>query len=67
VPEEPVFNPKLNLSFAAWRANKKDAALGDELKLELEIRPRSGAWPRMTAKRVIHPALALKARAQHGL
>ena len=53
VPEEPVFNPKLNLSLAAAREIKKDAALGDELKLELEIPAAFGRMAAMTAKQVI--------------
>jgi transcription termination/antitermination protein NusA len=53
VAEEPVYNPKLNLSLAQAREIKKDAALGDELKLELEIPSAFGRMAAMTAKQVI--------------
>ena len=53
VPEEPVFNPKLNLSLTAAREIKKDAAIGEELKLELEIPAAFGRMAAMTAKQVI--------------
>ena len=53
VPEEPVFNPKLNLSLTQAREIKKDAAIGDELKLELEIPAAFGRMAAMTAKQVI--------------
>ena len=51
--EEPVFNPKLNLSLTQAREIKKDAAIGDELKLELEIPAAFGRMAAMTAKQVI--------------
>jgi len=53
VPEEPVFNPKLNLSLTQAREIKKDAELGEELKLELEIPAAFGRMAAMTAKQVI--------------
>ncbi len=53
VVEEPVFNPKLNLSLSQAREIKKDAAVGDELKLELEIPAAFGRMAAMTAKQVI--------------
>ena len=53
VPEEPVFNPKLNLSLTQAREIKKDAVIGDELKLELEIPAAFGRMAAMTAKQVI--------------
>jgi transcription termination/antitermination protein NusA len=53
VPEEPVYNPKLNLSLSQAREIKKDAAIGDEIKLELEIPSAFGRMAAMTAKQVI--------------
>jgi N utilization substance protein A len=53
VPEEPVYNPKLNLSLSQAREIKKDAALGEEIKLELEIPAAFGRMAAMTAKQVI--------------
>jgi N utilization substance protein A len=53
VPEEPVYNPKLNLSLSQAREIKKDAELGEELKLELEIPSAFGRMAAMTAKQVI--------------
>jgi len=53
VPEEPVFNPKLNLSLTQAREIKKDAEIGEELKLELEIPAAFGRMAAMTAKQVI--------------
>jgi len=53
VPEEPVFNPKLNLSLSQAREIKKDAELAEELKLELEIPAAFGRMAAMTAKQVI--------------
>jgi N utilization substance protein A len=53
VAEEPVYNPKLNLSLAQARAIKKDAELGEEIKLELEIPSAFGRMAAMTAKQVI--------------
>jgi transcription termination/antitermination protein NusA len=53
LPEEPVYNPKLNLSLGQAREFKKDAAVGDELKLELEIPAAFGRMAAMTAKQVI--------------
>jgi len=53
LPEEPVYNPKLNLSVSQAREVKKDAAIGDELKLELEIPAAFGRMAAMTAKQVI--------------
>ena len=53
VVEEPVFNPKLNLSLAQAREIKKDAELNEELKLELEIPAAFGRMAAMTAKQVI--------------
>lgn len=53
VPEEPTFNPKLNLSLGQAREIKKDAELGEELKLELEIPSAFGRMAAMTAKQVI--------------
>ncbi len=52
-PEEPVYNPKLNLSLSQAREIKKDSVLGDELKLELEIPAAFGRMAAMTAKQVI--------------
>ena len=53
IPEEPVYNPKLNLSVSQAKEVKKDAAIGDELKLELEIPAAFGRMAAMTAKQVI--------------
>jgi transcription termination/antitermination protein NusA len=53
LPEEPTYNPKLNLSLGQAREIKKDAAIGDELKLELEIPSAFGRMAAMTAKQVI--------------
>jgi N utilization substance protein A len=53
VAEEPVYNPKLNLSLAQAREIKKDAAVHEELKLELEIPSAFGRMAAMTAKQVI--------------
>jgi len=53
VAEEPVFNPKLNLSLSQAREIKKDAELAEEMKLELEIPAAFGRMAAMTAKQVI--------------
>ncbi len=53
VPEEPVYNPKLNLSLSQAREIKKDAELGEEIRLELEIPSAFGRMAAMTAKQVI--------------
>jgi N utilization substance protein A len=53
VVEEPVFNPKLNLSLSQAREIKKDAELSEEMKLELEIPAAFGRMAAMTAKQVI--------------
>lgn len=53
VAEEPVYNPKLNLSLTQARAIKKDAEVGEEIKLELEIPSAFGRMAAMTAKQVI--------------
>jgi transcription termination/antitermination protein NusA len=53
IAEEPVYNPKMNLSLAQAREIKKDAQEGDELKLELEIPSAFGRMAAMTAKQVI--------------
>jgi len=53
LPEEPTYNPKLNLSLTQAREFKKDAEVGEELKLELEIPSAFGRMAAMTAKQVI--------------
>jgi N utilization substance protein A len=53
VPEEPVFNPKLNIALKEAKKIKKDAALGEELRMELEIPAAFGRMAAMTAKQVI--------------
>jgi len=53
VPEEPEYNPKLNLSLAQAREIKPDAQLHEEIRLELEIPAAFGRMAAMTAKQVI--------------
>lgn len=53
IPEEPVYNPKLNLALSEAREIKKDAEVGEELRLELEIPSAFGRMAAMTAKQVI--------------
>jgi transcription termination/antitermination protein NusA len=53
LPEEPAYNPKLNLSLSQARDIKKDAELGEEIRLELEIPSAFGRMAAMTAKQVI--------------
>ncbi len=53
VPEEPVYNPKLNISLSEAKKIKKDSSVGDELRMELEIPAAFGRMAAMTAKQVI--------------
>jgi N utilization substance protein A len=53
VPEEPVFNPKLNISLSEAKKIKKDAVLAEEIRVELEIPAAFGRMAAMTAKQVI--------------
>lgn len=51
--EEEKYNPKLHVSLTEARALKPDSALGEELKIELEIPGAFGRMAAQTAKQVI--------------
>ncbi len=50
---EPKFNPKLNITPEEAQEIKKDAKIGDEIKIELDIPEDYGRMAAQTAKQVI--------------
>lgn len=52
-PEELTYNPKMHLSLSEAKGIKPDAAVSEELKLELEVPGAFGRMAAMTAKQVI--------------
>lgn len=53
IPEEPKFNPKTMIMISEAKTLKPSAAVGEELRIELEIPSAFGRMAAMTAKQVI--------------
>ncbi len=53
VPEEPKFNPKTMMMLSEARTIKANAAVGEELRIELEIPHEFGRMAAQTAKQVV--------------
>ncbi len=56
-PEEPKFNPKFNLTPEEARVHRPEAAIGDEIRIPLEIPAEYGRMAAQTAKQVIQQKL----------